>query len=155
MNTVTETITTQIERELLVSFLERFNRSIYVASTNIRELVLQIPNPILAKSLLTYFGEDIEYKDKDELLIKSNELKKHLLQIRQVELVIPHAPTDDLVVFLKKWLRDTGIAALVHFKTDEKMIGGAVVESKGFVTEYSFRQYFEKRKTERKGEYGL
>lgn len=151
MNTVIESIMTVNERDLLLNFLDQFDRIIFDSKIDMKSFVSQLQDAGTRDSLLSYFGEDLDNKNSEALFTKSKDLKEALRILKEV-VIVGTLPTDKAVGPVSVQLKSlTDIPVIIQYSTDESLVGGATVESRGFLVEHSFRNYFEKRKIERRG----
>jgi F0F1-type ATP synthase delta subunit len=146
MNTVTSFISTVVERDFLVNFLYQLGYFAFRTDSSLKDFIIKNVPVKMQESLFQYFSQEIENNNIDALLLKSKSLIKELSSLPVITLTVMVIPSEQVCSSIGKWLEENaGIKVLLQFATDESVAGGAIIESKGFVRDYTIKNYFEKR----------
>lgn len=151
MNKVIMLVSTVVERENLLNFLDQFDQRIFNESISPDDLLQSGAPEKFRESLKEYFSNEIESGQVEALFAKCKELRSQLKNISKITLTIACDPTDETVQSVRQFFQDTDKPVLIEFLKDLLIVGGAVIESNGRIFEQSFRVYFEKRREERRG----
>jgi F0F1-type ATP synthase delta subunit len=147
MNKVIEVITTVIERDILVNFLYQLDYFAFKKGVSIKDFIVENLPVKMQESVCQYFSQEIENGNFDELLSKSKSLIKEIDTLPVITLTVSAIPMEQQSYSIAKWIQENaGIKVLLRFIEVKSVVGGAIVESKGYIRDYTVKKYFEKRK---------
>jgi F0F1-type ATP synthase delta subunit len=152
MNTVIEAISTVIERNILVNFLYQLDYFAFKKGVSIKDFIVSNLPVKMREDVCKYFSQEIENGDFTALVTKGKSLIKEIETLPVITLSVIKNPSDEQIYSISNWIKEnTGIKVLLNFVEVEDVVGGAIVESKGYVRDYTIRRYFEKRKEDNYG----
>jgi F0F1-type ATP synthase delta subunit len=140
---VKDLINTENERNLLLNFLDQLREKIYNLNIDVKSFIDENVSQEMANSMFELFGNDVQTRNVESISVKIDSLKDEISQIPSVFLTIPFEAQEQLVKRISEWfIHETDEKVILEFKKDESLIGGAVVEWNGRVTEWSIRKWF-------------
>lgn len=147
MNTEKNVVSTLFERDILVNFLYQLDYFAFKKENSIKDFILKSLPVKMQESILQYFSQETENNNIDALVLKSKSLIKELSSLPVITLTVNTQLTEEQIYSISKWIQEnTGIKVLLHFVEMENVVGGAIIESRGYIRDYTVKKYFEKRK---------
>lgn len=147
MNEILNHITTTKERDELLSFLDLLKGKAFDPGLNLNEFInLACPQKYigLVKQIFTGGSGSVQ---SEQILTKVKEIEEKLKSLPHVTLTLAHEPDQSSIDIVERFFRQTlERPVVIEFIKDPTIIGGSVIESNGYVFEYSFRDYFEKKR---------
>jgi len=145
MRKIIEAVATTNERSNLMDFLDQLRDKSYSLDFDVKNYLSNSPKS--AYLVVSEIFEPAFSQGRDHFLKTLENAQKELNETPVVTLTIAIEPTDRLAWNIKEWFKnELGRDVLIHFEMDQSLIGGAIIESDGHRSEYSFRQYFDRRK---------
>lgn len=145
MKSIVEAVATINEREFMINFLDQLSEKMYSSSFDVKSAMDDVPQRALG--IVSEIFTSAFSKGRETLVREIEKARDDLENLPIVTLTTTIEPTEDFVWKIKNWfLENNGQNVLVDFKIDKSLIGGAIIESGGYRTEYSFRKYFAQRK---------
>lgn len=136
MNSINKTINTVFERERVLKFLDQFDQIIFDSGIDVKSWSQE--NAPIELPLDTL--------DPEELFSKSKLLRKEIMSLAIIGISVVEELDESFVKKITTWINEnTDKKVLLDIRYDKALIGGAVVESGGYISENSFRGYFERR----------
>ena len=135
MEQVNININTVFERDSVVKFLDQFDQIIFDSKIDVKSWV--------EKNAPIEFS--VESVDPEELFTKSKALRKDMMSLSTIGISVSMELDDSFIDKMSSWIfENTGKKVLLDIRNDKDLLGGAIVESGGYIFEHSFRSYFEK-----------
>jgi F0F1-type ATP synthase delta subunit len=152
MNDILKLITTSKDKADLINFLEDLGNKIFDPSLNYSEFI-ESKSPEKFRSFLKqHFADELINVQNEPILAKIKELKRLIQTLPHVTLTLANDPDDRSIDMVRnKLFENDDKPALIEFVKDPNLIGGAIIESNGYIFEHSFRNYFEKRREAKNG----
>lgn len=145
MRKIIEAVATTNERSNLMDFLDQLRDKSYSLDFDVKSYLANAP-----RSAYLVVSEIFEFafsQGRDSFLQTIETAQKDLNDSPVVTLTVAIEPSDRLAWNIKQWFKnELGRDVLIHFEMDKSLIGGAIIESNGHISEFSFKQYFERKK---------
>ena len=144
MKSIIEAIATTDERDFMLNFLDQLREKSYSLNFDVKSALKDVPQE--GSQVVTEIFEAAYSQGRDAWMKEIDKAQDDIRNMQMATLTIAIEPTLELAWKIKRWFRsELGREVMIDFKTDKSLIGGAVLESSGYRTEHSFRQYFETR----------
>lgn len=97
------------------------------------------------KNILLQLASEEKYEEAEQQIFFLQLLKKHILFLPQVKLEISFYPEQEVIVKIRDWFqKELGEGAIVDLIINPRVIGGAVIEYKGKLIDFSVAKKMEK-----------
>lgn len=145
MRSIVEAIATPDERDNMLDFLDQLRERSFNLDFDVKSVLKEVPQR--AFPILIEIFENALKQGRDMWMKEIDRAQEEIRTMQIVTMTTPIEPSLDLAWKVKEWFRrEVGREVMIDFRVDKSLIGGAVIESSGYRTEFSFRQYFESRK---------
>lgn len=148
MKSIIEAIATTNERDFLLDFLDQLREKSYNLSFDVKSVLKDVPQHSF--SVVSEIFESAIAQGRDAWMREIDRAQEDIRNMQMVTITIPIEPNLEFAWKIKLWFREMlKREVMIDFRVDKSIIGGAVIESNGYRTEHSFRQYFESKQNTR------
>lgn len=146
MNTIIDYFITVEERDTVMNFLDKLDEVVFDTGIKVDEFIHNNAESRWEALLLQYFTQEAQ-QDRQLLKNKIISLQNELNNLKVITITVVSAPKSETIINNHNYIKSFRTEPfLLEYKVNPKLIGGAVIEANGRVSEFSFRRYFDKHK---------
>lgn len=148
MNELTARIFTPQDRDIVLDFLDEMERGVHNVHVDMQQLVFQKAPVGLGQYLSEQFGNILAGSDTIAVREKIKSLKSELTGLPTVAITIARPyERDSFEALAQRLLETIGKKVLIELVVDPTVIGGAIIEGNGRVTNATVKEYFVQKNT--------
>jgi len=141
-------------KEDLIFYLQQIDLAAELVLKGIKKNTIQKLKGKINKELIDILAKS-EKRKEEKLKISEQQvfflelLKEHLLSLPQVKMEIAFSPDDKTILKISHWLeKELAKKIILDLKVNSRIVGGAIVEYKGKLVDFSLVKEIKKMKLE-------